>query len=104
MQINGDDYIGKYEVTLWDHFGLDKPDLEKFYSYGAGFRAWFVLQHLWGYKPFLTKITFEKEFSGNLNKGMFELIKENEEKMRKRKEEHQRIREEIELRNPTIKW
>jgi hypothetical protein len=27
---------GKYKVILWDHFGLDKPDLEKFYSLGAG--------------------------------------------------------------------
>lgn len=60
LQINGDDYIGKYQVILWDHFGLDKPDLEKFYYYGNGFRAWFILQHLKGYKPFLTKITFEK--------------------------------------------
>ena len=32
-----------------------------------GFCAWFILQHLRGYKPFITKITFEKEFSGTLN-------------------------------------
>lgn len=54
---------GKYKVILWDHFGLDKPDLEKFYSLGAGFRAWFILQHIYAYKPFLTKIVFEREFS-----------------------------------------
>jgi len=57
-----DGYDIKYEVTYWDHFGLDLPDMQKFYSLGAGFRAWFFLQHVRGYKPFLTKITFEKEF------------------------------------------
>lgn len=65
LKNNGNNYSAKYEVTLWDHFGLDKPDMEKFYSYGAGFRAWFVLQHLHGYKPFLTKIKFEKIITGN---------------------------------------
>ena len=58
-----DEIKGKYQVILWDHFGLDKPDLERFYSYGAGFRAWFILQHRYGYRPFLTKIVFEKEFT-----------------------------------------
>lgn len=57
-----DGYDITYQVTYWDHFGLDLPDMEKFYSYGAGFRAWFVLQHIRGYKPFLTKITFQKDF------------------------------------------
>lgn len=33
----------------------------------SGFCAWFILQRLRGYKPFITKITFEKEFSGTLN-------------------------------------
>ncbi|WP_299190116.1 DUF3289 family protein [uncultured Aquimarina sp.] len=55
-------YDIKYEVIYWDHFGLDLPDMQKFYSLGAGFRGWFFLQHVRGYKPFLTKITFEKEF------------------------------------------
>ena len=32
-----------------------------------GFCAWFILQHLRGYKPFITKTAFEKEFSGTLN-------------------------------------
>lgn len=62
----GNDYKARYEVILFDHFGLDYPDMEKFYSYGAGFRAWFVLQHLRGYKPFLTKVKFEKEFEGKI--------------------------------------
>ncbi|WP_299261482.1 DUF3289 family protein [uncultured Aquimarina sp.] len=58
----GNGYDIKYEVIYWDHFGLDLPDMQKFYSLGAGFRGWFFLQHVRGYKPFLTKITFEKEF------------------------------------------
>ena len=59
-----------YEVTLWDHFGLDLPDLEKKFNLlpvaSYAFASWFVLQHLKGYKPFLTKIKFSKEFSFNM--------------------------------------
>jgi hypothetical protein len=50
------------KITLFDHFGLDKPDLEKF-SGLAGFRAWFILQHIRGYKPFVTKIEFKTQNS-----------------------------------------
>lgn len=68
----GDTYKAKYEVQLWDHFGLDLPDMQKFYSYGAGFRAWFLLQHHRGFKPFLTKMVFTNEFSGKVNEGRME--------------------------------
>ncbi len=74
LKNNGDNYTVKYQVTLWDNFGLDKPDMQKFFYYGAGFRAWFVLQHLYGYKPFVTKITFEKEFKGNISQGREERL------------------------------
>jgi hypothetical protein len=67
----GDNYTAKYQVTLWDHFGLDKPDMEKIFnvipSVGEVFVCWFILQHLRGYKPFITKMTFTKEFKGNIN-------------------------------------
>ena len=66
LKTEGDSCTVHYKVILWDHFGLDLPDLEKFYSYGSGFRAWFVLQHLFGYKPFLTKIQFDKQFKFDL--------------------------------------
>ena len=33
-------------------------------SVGEAFVTWFILQHLRGYKPFITKIKFEKEFEG----------------------------------------
>lgn len=36
------------------------------------FAAWFALQHLRGYKPFITKITFTNEFEGNINEGKIE--------------------------------
>ncbi|SFW25565.1 protein of unknown function [Sinomicrobium oceani] len=60
----GKNFKATYKVTLYDHFGLDEPDLEKKYYYMVGFRAWFVLQHLRNYKPFITKMEFEKTFNG----------------------------------------
>ena len=67
LKMEGDSCIVYSQVKHYgDHFGLDSLDMEKFYSYGSGFRAWFVLQHLFGYKPFLTKIQFEKQFKFDL--------------------------------------
>lgn len=65
---DGKNYKVTYRVTLWDHFGLDLPDIQpnKPAGYLDGFRAWFILQHFLGYKPFVTKITFTKEFKGSL--------------------------------------
>jgi hypothetical protein len=84
IKFSGEQYTGKYEVTLWDHFGLDLPDMEKKFniipSVGEAFVTWFVLQHLRGYKPFITKITFTHNFSGNIKEG-------SSERIRKRKEE-----------------
>lgn len=63
---------GKWEATLGvkiiDHFGLNREDVLKFQSFGTkfwpplvnpsgpGFSAWYLLQHLHGYKPFQTEI------------------------------------------------
>jgi len=58
----GRDYEIKYKVILYDHFGLDMPDIDKFFGMGAGFRAWFLLQHVRNFKPFITKVEFEKTF------------------------------------------
>jgi hypothetical protein len=59
-------YKAKYNVTLWDHFGLDIEDMQKKFnvipSVGEAFVTWFILQHLRGYKPFITKISFDKAF------------------------------------------
>ncbi|MDR3025149.1 DUF3289 family protein [Chryseobacterium sp.] len=96
VKFSGDNYTGKYEVTLWDHFGLDLPDMEKKFniipSVGEVFVCWFILQHLRGYKPFITKITFTKEFTGNLQKGKSELEAERE---KQREEDARELNEKI---------
>ena len=43
-------------IIVYDNYGLDAADIAK-YGTIAGFRAWYVLQHVRGYKPFLTKMT-----------------------------------------------
>lgn len=63
-EVNESNFSGKFKVTLLDQFGLDKPDVDKKYGYLQGFRSWFLLQHRWGYKPFITRIEFEEEFEG----------------------------------------
>ena len=61
---------------MWDHFGLDLPDMEKYFNLigkaRAIFASWFTLQHLRGYKPFITHIQFSKEFKGKLSEGKYE--------------------------------
>jgi hypothetical protein len=63
-------FKGKIKITVYDHFGLDEPDLDAnlFKPYGMvdGFRAWFILQHLRGYIPFWTVIETESEIEGSL--------------------------------------
>ena len=39
------------------------------------FAAWFTLQHLRSYKPFITKVRFQKQFKGNLCEGKYERAK-----------------------------
>ena len=66
----GSAYGGKYKVVLWDHFGLDLPDMEHGFnvipSVGEAFVTWFILQHLRGYKPFITKVVIERTFEGTI--------------------------------------
>jgi hypothetical protein len=59
--INENNHQIKLKIILYDHFGLDLPDVQNnlYYTF-AGFRAWFVLQHLHSYRPFITKIEFER--------------------------------------------
>jgi len=51
---------GELHFEFYDHFGLDYPDIEKYDN--DIFMAWFVLQHFRGYKPFITKISFNTKF------------------------------------------
>lgn len=72
---NGSTYTATIKITLYDHFGLDIPDVkmgkdQKNYGFLAGFRSWFVLQH-WnqmGYKPFITTMEFEETFTDKFEK------------------------------------
>ena len=48
-------------ITIKDHFGLDKNDALTYQNYHAGFAAWWILQHCRGYKPFETKISFKMQ-------------------------------------------
>lgn len=68
-ELSGKNYKGIFNVALYDHFGLDQPDVEKKYKYLAGFRTWFILQHLkrFSYKPFITEIEMIHSFEGHLS-------------------------------------
>lgn len=63
-EVSGNSYSGKYKIILYDHFGLDQPDVEKKYSWLAGFRSWYILQHRRNFKPFITKVEFDESFNG----------------------------------------
>lgn len=86
--VNENDYKGKMKVTLYDNFGLDKPDIEKKFGYMEGFRAWFILQHVRGYKPFVTVIEFDVEFTkSDLDKAVMHREKELKQQEQNKKEE-----------------
>ncbi|MEQ8199000.1 MAG: DUF3289 family protein, partial [Clostridiaceae bacterium] len=64
-------FEGTIHFTIYDHFGLDKPDVEKEYVFLGGFRSWFLLQHYNQfnsiYKPFVTVIEIDVPFEGFLD-------------------------------------
>lgn len=66
--VNGNKFSGTLHFNLYDHFGLDIPDVEKVYVNLDGFRAWFVLQHYTSYngsyKPFINLFEYDIPFSG----------------------------------------
>ncbi len=68
--VSGNTYTCTVHYTLYDHFGLDKADVEK-YGLGLGFTQWYVLQHYSGfngaYRPFVTVIEFEETFTGTFH-------------------------------------
>lgn len=65
--VSENSYTCTLHYTLYDHFGLNQPDIEK-YGYLLGFRSWYILQHNseynGAYQPFLTLIEFDITFSG----------------------------------------
>ena len=65
----GNKFNGTLQFRLYDHFGLDQPDVEnRKYIKFDGFRAWFVLQHFDSYdgkyEPFINLMAYEINFSG----------------------------------------
>lgn len=54
------------EVTIKDHFGLDKHDAVSKDFFHHGFQSWWVLQHRKGFIPFNTKVTVRKTLIINL--------------------------------------
>lgn len=48
------------EYTLYDHFGLDAPDIHKFDK--EIFYVWFILQHFRGFKPLITQMKINREY------------------------------------------
>lgn len=67
---DGEHFSGTLHFCIYDHFGLDKPDVEKVYVNLAGFRAWYVLQHYdqfnGSYVPFVSLMEFDVPFEGNI--------------------------------------
>ncbi|MEN7551317.1 DUF3289 family protein [Rapidithrix thailandica] len=67
FDLDGDAYQGKIQLEILDHYGLDSPDiLKKFIRKHEEFTAWYILQHLRDYKPFITKIRLNYTFTGEL--------------------------------------
>jgi uncharacterized protein (TIGR03034 family) len=71
FSVENNHFKGVMHVRLYDHFGLDQPDVEKMYVNLAGFRSWFVLQHYneynGEYKPFVTVMEMDIPFEGELS-------------------------------------
>lgn len=42
---NGSSYSCTLTFTLYDHFGLNEPDIDKYGGTHEGFRDWYILQH-----------------------------------------------------------
>ena len=97
---NAQGYKVDYEITLWDHFGLDIADLQNLFNIlplaWKVFASWLTLQHMRGYKPFLTKIRIHKSFSGTLEKGMSEREAERKQERIQDFIEEQKLKQSIE--------
>jgi hypothetical protein len=61
---NGTNWSADVEITITDHFGLDKHDALEYQYWHKGFAAWWILQHRRGFQPFKTKIVITKRING----------------------------------------
>lgn len=63
-KLSNGEFIAVIEVTIMDHFGLDKHDVLSKQHIHDGFAAWWILQHNRGFVPFQTKIISRKTING----------------------------------------
>ncbi len=73
-------YEGEFLLEIFDHFGLDSSDIlkdEKYIRHQEEFICWYMLQHLRGYKPFITYIPLKYKFKGTLHKGNLTILKDD---------------------------
>ena len=61
INANTHKWTADLNITIKDHFGLDKNDAFTYQDYHAGFAAWWTLQHCRGYRPFETNISFKMQ-------------------------------------------
>lgn len=63
---------------------MDKPDLTKIFNAlpvsREVFACWFILQHCYAYRPFITKSIFTKEFEGDIHISLLEVEEEQQAK------------------------
>lgn len=63
-------FEGDLDFIIYDHFGLDGNDVEKFGNIHRGFGAWYCLQRYSGfnkkYKPFIDYIEFTEHIEGGI--------------------------------------
>lgn len=57
-------FFATVEVTITDHFGVDKNDALGKEHIHSGFTAWWLLQHTRGKVPFITKVVIRKTIIG----------------------------------------
>ena len=55
---NGRSYHCKFRFLFYDVFGLDDNDVRR-YGLNSGVRAWWLLQHQYGYAPLVTRIVVD---------------------------------------------
>ena len=56
-------YRANLRMIIYDHFGLDREDVDNRPPGNyEGFRAWFILQHVRGYRPFVTRVEWDEVF------------------------------------------
>jgi hypothetical protein len=66
--VSGSEYLLKYRIALFDHFGLNLEDLsehDEIYLL-AGFRAWFALQHIHNHRPFIATVVSSRSITGRI--------------------------------------